>query len=135
MRTPKYSIGSLVTYTNGPESRAPGKIVDIVSENGNIYYKIEKNTNEGTIVTAHELSVYGTPKPLPPFVPRTPLNTSHLGPPPAWGSEPKPPTLYQTAKNKAGTLASAAKNKVFGLFGKSKRSTRKNKRRASRRRH
>jgi len=134
MRTPKYSIGTLVTYNDGPESRGRGKIVEIVSKNSDIYYKIEKNDNESNIVTAHEFAVHGTPRPLPPFVPRTPLNTSHLGPPPAWGSEPKPPTLYQTAKNKAGTLASAAKNKLVRFFGKS---TRKNnrKRRASRRRH
>jgi hypothetical protein len=139
MSTPKYKVRNLVVYLDSinPEagSRSRGEIVDVVSKNGEVFYKIDSD-NTGNIETISEYAIVSGPSKAPtPFVPLTPLNTSHLGPPPAWGSEPKPPTLYQTAKNKAGTLASAAKNKVFGLFGKSKRSTRKNKRRASRRRH
>jgi hypothetical protein len=150
MTTPKYKVRNLVVYLDGvnPEagSRSRGEIVDVVSKNGEVFYKIDSD-NTGNIETISEHAIVGGPSKAPtPFVPLTPLNTSHLGPPPAWGSEPKPPTLYQTAKNKAGSLAAAAKNKgwslaaaaqnkVYGLFGKSKRSTRKNKRRASRRRH
>ena len=146
MLTPKYKVHNLVVYLDGvnPEagSRSRGKIVEVVSKNGEVFYKIDSD-NTGNIETISEYAIVGGPSKVPtPFVPPTPLNTSHLGPPPAWGSEPKPPTLYQTAQNKAWSLAAAtqnraakAKNKVFGLFGKSKRSTRKNKRRASRRRH
>jgi len=150
MTTPKYKVRNLVVYLDGvnPEagSRSRGEIVDVVSKNGEVFYKIDSD-NTGNIETISEYAIVSGPSKAPtPFVPRPPLNTSHLGPPPAWGSEPKPPTLYQTAKNKAGSFAAAAKNKgwslaaaaqnkVYGLFGKSKRSTRKNKRRASRRRH
>ena len=150
MSTPKYKVRNLVVYLDGvnPEagSRSRGEIVDVVSKNGEVFYKIDSD-NTGNIETISEYAIVGGPSKAPtPFVPLTPLNTSHLGPPPAWGSEPKPPTLYQTAKNKAGSLAAAAKNKgwtlaaaaqnkVYGLFGKSKRVTRKNKRRASRRKH
>ena len=146
MSTPKYKVRNLVVYLDGvnPEagSRSRGEIVDVVSKNGEVFYKIDSDRTD-TVETVSEYAIVSGPsKEPPPFVPRTPLNTSHLGPPPAWGSEPKPPTLYQTAQNKAWSFAAAtqnraakAKNKVFGLFGKSKRSTRKNKRRASRRRH
>jgi hypothetical protein len=150
MSTPKYKVRNLVVYLDGvnPEagSRSRGEIVEVVSKNGEVFYKIDSD-NTGNIETISEYAIVGGPSKAPtPFVPLTPLNTSHLGPPPAWGSEPKPPTLYQTVKNKAGTLASAAQNKgwtlaaaaqnkVYGLFGKSKRVTRKNKRRASRRKH
>jgi len=139
MSTPKYKVRNLVVYLDGvnPEagSRSRGEIVEVVSKNGEVFYKIDSD-NTGSIETISEYAIVSGPSKAPtPFVPRTPLNTSHLGPPPARGSEPKPPTLYQTAKNKAGSLATAAKNKVFGFFGKSRKSTRKNKRRASRRRH
>jgi len=150
MSTPKYKVRNLVVYLDGvnPEagSRSRGEIVEVVSKNGEVFYKIDSD-NTGNIETISEYAIVGGPSKAPtPFVPQTPLNNSHLGPPPAWGSEPKPPTLYQTVKNKAGTLASAAQNKgwtlaaaaqnkVYGLFGKSKRVTRKNKRRASRRKH
>lgn len=150
MSTPKYKVRNLVVYLDGvnPEagSRSRGEIVEVVSKNGEVFYKIDSDRTD-SIETISEYAIVSGPSKAPtPFVPRTPLNTSHLGPPPAWGSEPKPPTFYQTVKNKAGTLASAAQNKgwtlaaaaqnkVYGLFGKSKRSTRKNKRRASRRKH
>jgi hypothetical protein len=139
MSTPKYKVRNLVVYIDGvnPEagSRSRGEIVEVVSKNGEVFYKIDSD-NTGNIETISEYAIVGGPSKAPtPFVPRTPLNTSYLGPSPAWGSEPKPPTLYQTAKNKAGSLATAAKNKVFGFFGKSRKSTRKNKRHASRRRH
>jgi hypothetical protein len=146
MSTPKYKVRNLVVYLDGvnPEagSRSRGEIVEVVSKNGEVFYKIDSD-NTGSIETVSEYAIVSGPSKAPtPFVPRTPLNTSHLGPPPAWGSEPKPPTLYQTAQNKAWSLAASAqnkaakaKNKVFGFFGKSRKSTRKNKRRASRRRH
>jgi len=148
--SPKYKIRNLVVYLDGvnPEygSRSRGEIVEVVSKNGEVFYKIDSDRTDTVETVSEHAIVSGPSKGLPPFVPPTPLNTRHLGPPPAWGSEPKPPTFYQTAKNKAGSLATAvqnkgwslaaaAQNKVYGLFGKSKRSTRKNKRRASRRRH
>ena len=143
--SPKYKVRNLVVYLDGvnPEagSRSRGEIVEVVSKNGEVFYKIDSDRT-GSIETVSEHSIVSGPSKAPtPFVPPTPLNTSHLGPPPAWGSEPKPPTLYQTAQNKAWSLAAAtqnratkAKNKVFGFFGKS---TRKNnrKRHVSRRRH
>ena len=146
MSTPKYKVRNLVVYLDGvnPEagSRSRGEIVEVVSKNGEVFYKIDSD-NTGNIETISEYAIVSGPSKAPtPFVPLTPLITSHLGPPPALGTTPQPPTLYQTAQNKAWSLAAAAqnkaakaKNKVFGFFGKSRKSTRKNKRRASRRRH
>ena len=134
--SPKYKVRNLVVYLDGvnPEagSRSRGDIVEVVSKNGEVFYKIDSD-NTGNIETISEYAIVSGPSKAPtPFVPLTPLNTSHLGPPPAWGSDPKPPTLYQTAKvaaqNTAWSLAAAAqnkaakaKNKVFGFFGKSRK--------------
>ena len=157
MSTPKYKVGNLVVYLDGvnPEfgSRSRGQIVEVVSKNGEVFYNIDSD-NTGTIETISEYAIVGGPSKEPaPFVPPTPLNTSYLGPPPAWGSAPKLPTFYQTAQNtaamatrkagnlaavatsKVGNLAAAARNKVSGFFGKFRKSRRKHnrKRRASRR--
>ena len=156
MSTPKYKVRNLVVYLDGvdPEagSRSRGEIVEVVSKNGEVFYKIDSDRTN-SIETISEYAIVGGPsKASTPFVPPTPLNTSHLGP--ALVNKPsQQSTLYQTAKNKAGSFAVAAqnkawslaaatqnkaakaKNKVFGFFGKSRRSTRKNKRRASRRKH
>jgi len=161
MSTPKYKVGNLVVYLDGVNSnagsRSRGQIVDVVSKNGEVFYKIDSD-NTGTIETISEYAIVGGPSKEPaPFVPPTPLNTSHLGPPPAWGSDPKPRTFYQTTTNtvgtltnvatrkagnlaavatrKAGNLAAAARNKVSGFFGKFRKSRRKHNRkgRASRR--
>jgi len=158
MSTPKYKVRNLVVYLDGvnPEagSRSRGEIVEVVSKNGEVFYKIDSDRTN-SIETISEYAIVGGPSKAPtPFVPPTPLNTSHLGLPLAFANKPsQQPTLYQTAKNKAGSLAVAAqnkawslaaatqnraakvKNKVFGFFGKSRRSTRKNKRRTSRRKH